>query len=117
MKARAVSILFLALLFSSALFAKHHHREQSESTGSFDFYVLSLSWAPNYCSDHPADHSSECQAGAHKTLVLHGLWPQAESGAPPMSCGGSPAAENLVDYMANYYPSRSLVQHEWQEHG
>ena len=121
-------LLMLALLVAVVAatpiaWAKHHHAQggggqSSGNSSSFDFYVLSLSWAPTYCHDHPGDHSSECRAGAHKTFVLHGLWPQADSGPPPMSCAAaSPVASSLVDYMLQYFPSAGLIQHEWQEHG
>jgi ribonuclease T2 len=118
MKFRSALLLCLIVLIAFALFAKHHRRRQASSQSSFDFYVLSLSWAPTYCHDHPGDHSSECRPGAQKAFVLHGLWPQAESGLPPLSCTpASPVASDLVDYMLQYFPSRGLIQHEWQEHG
>jgi len=80
--------------------------------------LLSLSWAPNYCAGHPGDHSAECRIGGHNAFVLHGLWPQASSGPPPMSCSNaSPVAAATVDHMMNFMPSRSLIQHEWQKHG
>jgi ribonuclease T2 len=50
--------------------------------------------------------------------VLHGLWPQYESGGYPERCGShfelnaSAAAKG-----ATIYPSRRLMEHEWQEHG
>ena len=51
-------------------------------------------------------------------LEHHGLWPQASSGPPPMSCSNaSPVAAATVDHMVNFMPSRGLIQHEWQEHG
>ncbi|MGA8308535.1 MAG: hypothetical protein WB755_00775 [Terriglobales bacterium] len=118
---RSITSVALCLFLSLApsAFAKHHHRHNdSEGTGQFDYYLLSLSWAPNYCAGHPSDHSSECRIGGHQAFVLHGLWPQASSGQPPMSCSnGSPVAADTVDHMLNFMPSRSLIQHEWQKHG
>lgn len=98
---------------------KHRHKTDNDSgNATFDYYLLSLSWAPNYCASHPSDHSSECQVGNHKAFVLHGLWPQAESGPPPKECGpASPVAHEVVDHMLEYMPSAGLVQHEWREHG
>ena len=117
-KAWLVAMLVVLVgIFASA--KKHRHRgEDTESSATFDYYLLSLSWAPNYCASHPADHSSECQTGNHKSFVLHGLWPQAESGPPPKECGpASPVAHEVVDHMLEYMPSAGLVQHEWREHG
>ncbi len=121
MKRRITSALLCLLLsLTSSAFAKHHHRHNDAGTGTgqFDYYLLALSWAPNYCAGHPSDHSSECQAGGHKAFVLHGLWPQAGSGPPPMSCSAaSPVAAATVDHMLNFMPSRGLIQHEWEKHG
>jgi ribonuclease T2 len=110
-------------------FAKHHRHAGGSSTnngstanaagsGNFDYYLLSLSWAPNYCHDHPSDHSSECRSGGRQGFVLHGLWPQTEEGRPPMACGSASSPDpSLVDSMLQYFPSRGLIQHEWEEHG
>ena len=110
--------LFLLLTLATSAFAKHHHRHKDAGAGQFDYYLLSLSWAPNYCAEHPNDRSSECRIGGHHTFVLHGLWPQASNGPPPMSCSNaSPVAADTVDHMLNFMPTRSLIQHEWQKHG
>jgi ribonuclease T2 len=118
---RSITSAALCLLLSlvpSAFAKHHHHHSDSEGTGQFDYYLLSLSWAPNYCAGHPSDHSRECRIGGHQAFVLHGLWPQASRGQPPMSCSnGSPVAADTVDHMLNFMPSRSLIQHEWQKHG
>jgi ribonuclease T2 len=120
-KGPVVLVLLCALLLLTPFaFAKHHHHhDDSEGVaGDFDYYLLALSWAPNYCAGHPADHSSECRHGGHAAFVLHGLWPQANSGRPPMACSNaSPVASDTVDHMLNFMPSRGLIQHEWQEHG
>jgi ribonuclease T2 len=112
-----VGLLIVAVVAGAA--AKHHHHQSSSgSSGAFDYYLLSLSWAPSYCHEHPSDHSNECRAGGRQGFVLHGLWPQSEGGAPPMECGAtSPVEASLVDSLLQYFPSRGLIQHEWQEHG
>jgi ribonuclease T2 len=119
MKFLFTTALLVAFL-TPAAFAKHHHRRDDSpaETGKFDYYLLALSWAPNYCAGHPTDHSSECRTGGHTAFVLHGLWPQSNAGRPPMSCSNaSPVATETVDHMLNFMPSRGLIQHEWQEHG
>jgi ribonuclease T2 len=114
------ALLCIPLCVTSFAFAKHHrrHNDPESGSGNFDYYLLALSWAPNYCAGHPTDHSSECKIGGHTAFVLHGLWPQANSGAPPMSCSTAPpVAAATVDHMLNFMPSRALIQHEWQKHG
>jgi len=107
-------VVCFLLLITPLAEAKKKHRKPPE----FDYYLLSLSWAPNYCASHPSDHSSECAVGNHTAFVLHGLWPQSNSGAPPMSCApASPVAANIVDHMLQFMPTRNLIHHEWEKHG
>ena len=121
MKTLITAALLCTFLFlAPSAFAKrhHHHNDSEASGGQFNYYLLALSWAPNYCAGHPNDHSSECKIGGHKGFVLHGLWPQAGSGQPPMSCtSASPVAAATVDHMLQFMPSRGLIQHEWEKHG
>ena len=56
--------------------------------GSFDDYVLSLTWVPGFCTGHGADQ--ECLKGFG--FALHGLWPQLENGSYPTSCSNAPVS-------------------------
>lgn len=115
MRRIATAALCLLLLLVPAANAKKKHAKQQTQ---FDYYLLSLSWAPNFCASHPGDHSSECTSGNHTAFVLHGLWPQSNTGAPPLSCAAaSPVAKNIVDHMLELMPTRNLIQHEWEKHG
>ncbi len=119
-RTRLVLVFCVVLALTLLAFARKHrrHRDADPGDGNFDYYLLSLSWAPNYCAGHPTDHSSECRHGGHTAFVLHGLWPQANDGPPPMLCTSAPpVAAETVDHMLNFMPSRGLIQHEWQEHG
>ena len=107
---------FVALA-ALAVQARHHHARANRSeAGQFDYYVLSLSWAPTYCLTH-ADDSQEC-SGKGYGFVLHGLWPQFDAGGYPENCptefelSADAAAKGRTNY-----PSERLMQHEWQEHG
>ena len=111
-------VVLLALLMSSAAVARKRHHPAENTAGSFDYYLLSLSWAPAYCADHPNDNSTECRSSQHTAFVLHGLWPQSQSGAPPENCGtASPVSQQIVRRMLTYFPSAGLIQHEWAKHG
>jgi ribonuclease T2 len=89
---------------------------QGES-GDFDYYLLALSWAPNFCASHSGS-ANECGSGRHVAFVVHGLWPQAERGRLDEPCQHtSPVAADVVRYALNFYPDAGLVQHEWQCHG
>jgi ribonuclease T2 len=105
-------------LAALAVQARHHHSStnRSEEAGQFDYYVLSLSWAPTYCLTH-ADDSQEC-SGKGYGFVLHGLWPQFDAGGYPENCRTE--FELSADAAAKgrtIYPSERLMQHEWKEHG
>jgi ribonuclease T2 len=107
-----VSAAFVAFA-ALAVQARHHHDGQA---GQFDYYILSLSWAPSYCLTH-SDDGAEC-SGKGYGFVLHGLWPQYDSGGYPENC---PTQFHLSTAAAakgrTIYPSERLMQHEWREHG
>ena len=82
------------------------------SGSGFDFYLLNLSWSPEYCHGHP--DANEC--AAHATFVLHGLWPQNNDGSYPEKCSSAPGPANSEEF-SDIYPDEGLLQHEWQTHG
>lgn len=87
--------------------------------GEFDYYLLSLSWSPEYCAGPGgARDRIQCGEGRRYGFVVHGLWPQYERGYP-QSCDPSarPVPESLVTSMLPLMPSAKLIQHEWERHG
>lgn len=78
----------------------------------FDFYLLNLSWSPEFCHGHPT--AAEC--AAHAAFVLHGLWPENSDGSYPESCSSAPGPADPAQYK-DIYPDLGLLQHEWQTHG
>jgi ribonuclease T2 len=85
----------------------------------FDFYVLSLSWSPSYCAAEGSQaDSAQCSASRPYAFVVHGLWPQYESGFPEF-CERNPewVPQNLVNSMLDLMPSKRLIVHEWKKHG
>ncbi len=94
----------IPLLLSTLLMARE--------TAPFDFYVLSLSWSPEYCVIRPEDR----QCGRGYGFVLHGLWPQYEKGWP-QNCGAEKLSKPLLQQYPALYPSEKLAFHEWSKHG
>ena len=92
--------------------AKPRGAEHPRAVATFDFYLLNLSWSPEFCHSHPA--ASEC--AAHSTFVLHGLWPQNNDGTYPHNCSSAPGPADPSQY-SDIYPDPSLLQHEWTTHG
>ena len=119
-KAQIHTVLTAALVILAALTvqARHHHAKTNRSgeSGQFDYYVLSLSWAPTYCLTH-ADDGEEC-SGKGYGFVLHGLWPQYDAGGYPENCSTQFELSTAAAAKGRaIYPSERLMQHEWKEHG
>lgn len=82
----------------------------------FDYYVLSLSWSPQYCAAEGSDDTQQCSLGRKLGFVLHGLWPQFEDGYPEYCTNESFPASLKQDFPA-LFPSDALYSHEWEKHG
>ena len=82
-------------------------------------YVLSLSWAPEYCRAHGqgADAAMECRDNAFG-FIVHGLWPNGPGQVHPRFCH-PPSAVDLATLKSSLCmtPSAHLLQHEWAAHG
>ncbi len=85
---------------------------QPSATQNFDYYLLNLSWSPEFCHSHP--NATEC--AEHSTFVLHGLWPQNNDGTYPQNCSTEPGPHNPADYN-DIYADPGLLRHEWRTHG
>jgi ribonuclease T2 len=84
----------------------------SAASQAFDYYLLNLSWSPEFCRSHPT--MTEC--ALHSTFVLHGLWPQNTNGSYPQNCGNAPGPSDPGKYK-DIYPDPGLLNHEWKTHG
>lgn len=107
----------LCVLLILVAAAAEHHRNRRSSTpggqpGNFDYYVLALSWSPEFCYNH--GDKPECRDG-HYGFIVHGLWPQFSHGYPE-NCS-SQSADNSLPDMSDVMPDPQLVRHEWTTHG
>jgi len=122
MRARNLGIIFAAavcLLIVSDAGARPKRRQPGNTNASFSYYLLTLSYAPDFCAQ-PAGNKDprECGAGRRIGFVVHGLWPQGENGRGPERCGPArPVGQDIVQDTLSYVPSESLIQHEWTDHG
>lgn len=82
--------------------------------GNFDYFVLALSWAPDFCSLN--NNPQECAIGKRLGFVLHGLWPQFNSGYPS-NCTNEKLSADVRAQFTDIYPNDSLIIHEWEKHG
>jgi ribonuclease T2 len=114
MKSAAVRLVlassFAATVFSAAL--------PQDAPGKFDFYVLSLAWSPSFCAaSDRAPAAAQCGERPY-AFIVHGLWPQYESGFPRSCQIPAPRLpRSIMVSMLDLMPAPRLIYHEWDEHG
>lgn len=87
-------------------------------SGSFDYYVLALSWSPQFCNSRKFSPSDpQCGDGRRYGFIVHGLWPQYEKGYPESCSTSFQLAPQTVEKVLPMMPSPKLIEHEWQKHG
>jgi ribonuclease T2 len=117
-----VRVGFAIFLFTAGAGTASAQGPRQNSPGQFDYYVLSLSWAPSFCAaaaerDPARQPGLEC--GVHPySFIVHGLWPQYESGFPENCQTPAPRLSRaIVSSMLDLMPSPRLVYSEWDRHG
>jgi ribonuclease T2 len=100
---------------------KGQRQEQREHVaGTFDYYVLALSWSPAFCaSQNEGAHPQQCGLEKRFSFVVHGLWPQYNKGWPQDCATSQPTnvSDALVFDNLDMMPSTKLIKHEWEKHG
>jgi ribonuclease T2 len=94
-------------------------RAEGEPAGDFDYFVLSLSWSPNWCALEGEDRGSpQCDADKDFGWVMHGLWPQYERGWPSFcrTTERDPSRRE-TEAMADIMGTSGLAWYQWQKHG
>lgn len=122
-------LLIVVSAFVSLAGVKVRAQQVSAAPGQFDFYLLNLSWSPEFChnvevlplSERSARRERRAQDAANECstprgFVLHGLWPQNFSGTWPANCSAQPGPASYTPYLKDT-PSLTLLQHEWSKHG
>lgn len=107
----ASSVLIGGLFIPNAAIAQNRG-----TPGEFDFYVLTLSWSPDYCAANGTRDQQQCGSGKKLGFVLHGLWPQYKTGYPA-NCSTEKLPLEVKQQFVNLYPSNKLYDHEWEKHG
>jgi ribonuclease T2 len=87
-----------------------------DSLSEFDYFLLALSWSPDYCATSGSDDPQQCATGRKLGFVLHGLWPQYERGYPS-DCTTEKLTTQVKNQFPGLYPSEALYDHEWEKHG
>ncbi|MBZ4021212.1 ribonuclease T [Rhodobacter sp. TJ_12] len=92
---------------------------EGEQAGAFDYYVLSLSWAPGWCAtDGAGREAAQCDPANDAHFVLHGLWPQNETGWPSYcrTTARNPSRAQTAA-MADIMGSDGAAWYQWKKHG
>lgn len=92
---------------------------EGEAAGDFDYYLLSLSWSPNFCAlEGDAKGAEQCDPRRDHGWVLHGLWPQYEDGWPSFcrTAERNPSRGQTAA-MADIMGSGGLAWYQWKKHG
>ena len=115
----ACAVLLLCGLAATPLQAQDRRQN---APGAFDFYVLSLSWSPSFCAEAEerggrGNRSQQC-GGRPYSFVVHGLWPQYETGYPEYCEQPAPRLpRNIMTSMLDLMPAPGLIYNEWDKHG
>ena len=93
--------------------------QADDIAGEFDYYVMALSWSPNWCEmEGDGRNSPQCAAGTGFGWVLHGLWPQYETGWPERCrTRFSEPSRGQTEAMADIMGTSGLAWYQWNKHG
>ncbi|MDH3263467.1 MAG: ribonuclease T2 [Paracoccaceae bacterium] len=92
---------------------------EGERAGTFDYYVLSLSWSPTWCALEGDERGApQCDPARGHGWVLHGLWPQYEAGWPSWchTTARDPGRAETAA-MADIMGNPGAAWYQWQKHG
>ncbi|HAV08499.1 MAG TPA: ribonuclease T [Rhodobacteraceae bacterium] len=94
-------------------------RADGEKAGVFDYYVMALSWSPNWCRlEGDSRGSPQCDEREDFGWTLHGLWPQFHRGWPAF-CPTTAAqpTRRMTEEMSDIMGTSGLAWYQWKKHG
>ena len=113
-------LISLAFVVAAAGVAYAQDRRQN-APGEFDFYVLALSWSPSFCeaaAERGNSGRSNAQCSRPYSFVVHGLWPQYDTGFPEFCQQPTPRLDrSVISSMLDLMPAPRLIFGEWDRHG
>lgn len=107
------------LLLATALVLSSPAHAEGERAGDFDYYVLALSWSANWCAEEGDERNDpQCEAGRGVAWVVHGLWPQRETGWPSYCrTVESDPSRGETAAMADVFGGAGQAFYQWKKHG
>lgn len=92
---------------------------EGERAGDFDYFVAALSWSAAWCEREGDDRGEpQCSPGQGIAFVLHGLWPQYETGWPSFcrSVERDPSRGETAA-VADVFGGAGAAFYQWKKHG
>jgi ribonuclease T2 len=118
MSPSAPKLLTLALALIFAPGAAVAQNAPPAATLPFDYYVMTLSWAPGFCDlGGQETPSPECATGSGDGFVVHGLSPDNDNRPNPEGCAGEDASPTDLAEEHGVYPNDRLAAYEYRKHG
>ncbi|WP_435231131.1 ribonuclease T2 family protein [Pseudopelagicola sp. nBUS_20] len=110
---RTLIYLLIISLFTTTVSAN------SGRANAFDYYVLALSWSPNWCAlEGDARRSPQCNNLRDHGWTLHGLWPQFHRGWPTYcQTKQRNPPRDLTESMSDIMGTSGLAWYQWKKHG
>lgn len=107
---RQILVILLTLIPFAA-------QAEGEKAGDFDYFVLALSWSPDWCALEGNARGAE-QCGRDLGWVVHGLWPQYERGWPSYCPTGARAPSRaMTSAQADLFGAGGAAWYQWKKHG
>ena len=118
MSRSALKFVAFALALAAAPTATVAETAPPVATTPFDYYVMTLSWAPGFCDLGGQETlAPECAAGSGDGFLVHGLWPDNDYRPNPEGCQGQDASPGDLADQHGLYPNDSLAGYEYRKHG
>lgn len=111
--------LLILCLLAASIMVPLKARADAEGVGVFDYFVLSLSWSPNWCAlEGDARNSPQCDTAEYFGWIMHGLWPQFHRGFPSdCRTAERPPTRQQTAEMTDIMGTAGLAWHQWKKHG
>ena len=111
-------LILVLVILPFALLRDPAHAD-GDRAGEFDYYVMALSWSPNWCAvEGDEERSPQCRADSGHGWVLHGLWPQYHRGWPSYCRTTEPQpTPAMTAAMTDIMGTPGLAWHQWRKHG
>ena len=115
----ASATVVAAIAVASSAVAAPPSPKSKNTAGEFDYYILSLLWAPEDCArlGVKAD-PARCAGDGRAGFLVRGLWPEHEKGGRPENCSRTqPVPAEMLEAIRPITANDDAIQQLWRKHG